>query len=144
MFREVRQRAEGRAIPLVWQHNDFGTWNVRRSGTHISVIDWEVSRRGLAVCDLLYFVTHWSQLVQGLVKPAEQQRDVQRLFGPSRLNSRIAAVHEALDTYLRDLELDRRIVPLLLVYTFAEQALDRVQRLRALHSPESATGLRPG
>src|SRR6185436_7027171 len=57
-------------VPAVWRHNDFGPWNVHRSGSRITVIDWELGgadereRTGPPLCDLLYFATYWYQRVR--------------------------------------------------------------------------------
>jgi hypothetical protein len=44
-------------VPGVLQHNDIGCWNVHVDGREFAVVDWESSRTGLPLWDLLYFLT---------------------------------------------------------------------------------------
>lgn len=138
LFAAARDRARlladaGARLPIVRQHRDFGDWNVFRVRGELVVIDWEVSGVGPALCDLLYFVTHWSQRVSQARGEDAEARDLCEIYVvPEGGGSRARAARAALDEYLCRLRMDRRFVPLLLVQAFVEQALDRVGRLEVL------------
>jgi hypothetical protein len=73
-------------LPVVWEHRDFGPWNVHADGGEIAVIDWEdADRRGLAGLDLHYFLLTAGLLVEGALgatgAPLEAER--RRLLDPS-------------------------------------------------------------
>jgi GT2 family glycosyltransferase len=126
-------------LPIVWQHNDFGPWNLFRANDELHVIDWELGwgpgfdHAGPAMCDLLYFVTHWSFAARQLRTEAAWLRGFHQLFiGRDRHDDLIAAAHRAIDEYLLDLGIDRRFLPLVLVYTWVERALKRLDRRRIL------------
>ncbi len=135
LFERARQWAEGAAgciFPVVWQHRDFGPWNVHVEGKRVAVIDWEVARPGPPLCDLFYFTLHWSWLVHGARRPAERLRDFERLFlEPECGDGASRACRRAHARYMGRLELDRRLAPLFLLNLLLEQALDRALRLRA-------------
>ncbi|HEX7119999.1 MAG TPA: aminoglycoside phosphotransferase family protein [Longimicrobiales bacterium] len=136
LFDEARARAErvaGTTLPIVWQHRDFGPWNVHRDGRRIAVIDWEVARPGPALCDLLYFTLHWSWLVRGHRAGSDRRRDFEALFlDPGRGGAPAAACRRAIARYMERLEIAPALAPLLLLHLLLEQALDRVRRLRAV------------
>lgn len=135
LFDRARGRARllrGTMLPLVWQHKDLGAWNIVRDRDRMTVIDWEVSRVGPALCDLVYFVTHWS-----LALPRERgvsdstRRPLELLFQHGRHGQLAPRVRDSIAKFMAHLEIDVRFLPLLLLYTYVEQALDRVGRLRA-------------
>src|SRR5581483_8935117 len=76
LFAAARARARalsGRVLPIVWLHNDFGPWNVFRDQEQLTVLDWEWGQdAGPALCDLLYFVTHWAQVAHRLFDEHQQ------------------------------------------------------------------------
>lgn len=118
------------ALPLVWHHADFGPWNVYRDGTHISVIDWEVARRGPALTDLLYFVAHWAAAASGNRTAAERIRHFETLFCSRRPPGPLGrAVRPALLGYMQAVGVPPALFPHLLVYTVLEQAVDLARRL---------------
>lgn len=133
LFSEARRCATsllGRSLPIVQQHKDFGDWNIFRRGADVTVIDWEVSRIGPALCDLLYFVTHWSHTIGNVRDARAQQRRLRQFFfGGAQEPSQVSA-REAIVKYMRRLDISPSFLPLLLVCTYVEQALERVQRLR--------------
>ncbi|HUF36386.1 MAG TPA: hypothetical protein VMN37_10580 [Gemmatimonadales bacterium] len=125
----------GRPLPLVWVHNDYGPWNIYRHGGRLTVIDWEfggedeTGRHGPALTDLIYFVTAWSTRVWRLSPPGGEPTAVRRLFAAGEPGDDIArAAQAALHDYMRRLAIDPRFLPLLLVYTWVERALDRHDR----------------
>ena len=149
LFALARDRARVLAdarvpLPEVWQHNDFGPWNVYRDGPRVTVIDWEfgaereADRRGPPLCDLLYFVTHWYEIVARLDRVAGRRRAVRELFVERPASAAARAGAEAVAAYVAALEVDARFVPVLLVTTWAQRALDRVDRRR--HAGEREPG----
>ena len=108
LFAMVRSRVQSRKgvpLPIVWQHGDFGPWNVYRSGDDVTVIDWEVRQgpildpEGPPLCDLLYFVTYWSFAVRRLYGEAAEERGLRELFlEPDRKDAIISAIWDAIDS----------------------------------------------
>jgi hypothetical protein len=138
-----------RRLPLVWQHNDYGPWNVYRDGAELTVIDWEIGwgpgfdRVGPPVCDMLYLVTHWSYSARRLFSPAAEIRGFHQLFlAPERANIYVAAAREVVFRYVDELRIDREFLPLLMVYTWVERAVKRLERKRLLrmNDPTSRSG----
>jgi hypothetical protein len=105
----------GVRFPVVWQHRDFTPWNLLLDDAdRLRVLDWEGARPGPALCDLLHFAGHWDELEARAVTPQERIRAF--LEGSSASRREIAR-------YCERLGIDRRFVPLLLVYTRVEIAL---------------------
>jgi aminoglycoside phosphotransferase (APT) family kinase protein len=124
-------------LPVVWQHTDFGPWNVYRDGNHLSVIDWEAARRGPPLVDLLYFAAHWSTTVAA---PATEEWDAHfaSLFCDPRANGMlVGAIHREIAEYMRRLHIPSSLFGFLLVYTVLEQALDRARRFAAFECADA-------
>ena len=136
LFEAARAEASahgGIRMPTVWQHLDFGPWNVIRSQGRLHVIDWENARPGPAVADLIYFTTHWLHTIRGHRDGLAATKDVRELFlDPSTSARDVLAARSAIDRYLARLHIDGRWIGLMVVYTFAEQALERSIRLTTL------------
>jgi aminoglycoside phosphotransferase (APT) family kinase protein len=98
----------GVPFPIIWQHRDFTPWNLLVDSDRLTVLDWEGAQPGLALCDLLHFVSHWNELAP-LGAPASR-RQVTR--------------------YCEALGIDPRFIPLLRVYTRVEIALRSQVRTR--------------
>lgn len=122
----------GAALPTVLVHNDYGPWNLHRDGDRITVIDWELGpgdegRRGPALADLIYFVTEWHLRARRLRGRQAELRGFRELFlrptGPAAI-----AAEEALSDYMRRVGVDSRFLPLLLVTTWVDRAVDRADR----------------
>jgi hypothetical protein len=137
LFELTRGRARellGRELPVARLHNDFGPWNVHRNGARVTVIDWEYGesardRQGPALCDLLYFVTEWTLRVRHLREPEDERRGFRELFvAPRPGEAASEAGRRAIATYMTRLEMDTRFLPLLLVQTWVERALERGER----------------
>jgi thiamine kinase-like enzyme len=123
----------GIRLPTVWQHADFGPWNVIRSARGLKVLDWENARPGPALADLLYFTTHWLHTVRGHSEGPAATMDVRELFlDRSTAAKDVHAARSAMDGYLARLHVDGRWIGLMLVYTFVEQAVERTIRLRTI------------
>jgi GT2 family glycosyltransferase len=122
-------------LPIVRQHNDFGLVNVYRSDGALTVIDWELGwgpgfdQTGPALSDLLYFVTHWSFAAHQQHSDADAIKGLHQLFiVRDRGDDLIAAVHNAIDEYVSALRIDKRFIPLVLIYMWAERAVNRFDR----------------
>jgi hypothetical protein len=141
LFATIARRLEASdavALPIVWQHTDFGPWNVYRDGRHASVIDWEVARRGPALVDLLYFITHWRTGAAGEAVPADA---LACGITPPRDSGNDAvrkAIQRQMTEYMRRVQMSSSLFPFLLVYMAVEQALDRARRFTVLDRPEAA------
>jgi hypothetical protein len=148
LFELTRQQAnalEGTFLPIVLMHYDFGPWNLYRNGNKLAVIDWEFGRDwergrfGPALCDLLYFVTYWTHVVCRLHTEADELRGLYDLFIKRDFgDERTAKVHRVIDEYMRALNIDPRFLPVLLVYTWVEQALHRTHRKQMVGEVEAA------
>lgn len=126
-------------LPLVWQHTDFGPWNVYRDGDRISVIDWEVGRRGPALIDLLYFSTHWSRALAARATTAQRVRHFEELFLAILPKGPVAhAIHRHIGEYMRALGMAPSLFPFILVYMLIEQAIERGLRLDRLGTDAGA------
>ena len=120
-------------LPIVWQHADFGPWNVYRDGDEMSVIDWEGGRRGPALADLLYFVTHWSRAIAARETPAERLKHFEEMFLSSVPSGPAAyAIHREVSEYMRRLAMPPSLYSFILVYMLIEQAIERADRLTQL------------
>jgi aminoglycoside phosphotransferase (APT) family kinase protein len=132
----------GASVPTVWLHRDFTPWNLLREGRDLAVIDWEGARPGPPLCDLLHFAVLWQQAARGI------------FYGAERLPARLAAFRElfvlrgggdyeesarrSLTVYCRRLDLDARLLPVLLVATWAELAVRRAAPGGREATPEAA------
>lgn len=142
LFAHVRKCARdliGASLPIVRLHHDFGPWNLYRADRKFTVIDWEFGRKwegdcfGPALYDLLYFVTYWIHIVRRLHTEAAELRGHYDLFvAPDHRDEHTKAVHQVITEYTRTFGIDRRFLPLLLVYTWIEQALHSFARKQAL------------
>jgi hypothetical protein len=126
-------------LPIVWQHTDLGPWNVYRDSNRISVIDWEIARRGPGLADLLYFVTHWSTAVTGHLEGGARVRHFESLFFSSNDSTLSAAIHQGLAEYMQHAGIAPSLLPYLLVYTILEQALDRKHRFELMDDVATAS-----
>lgn len=131
----------GDTLPIVWQHADFGPWNVYRDGDNISVIDWEGGRRGPALADLLYFVTHWSRAIAGRETAAERLRHFEEMFLSSVPTGPAAyAIHREVSEYMRRVAIPPSLYVFILTYMLIEQALERADRLTRLGKADALRG----
>lgn len=121
----VRERSAtltGALLPIVCQHRDFTPWNVLRGESGLRVIDWEGARPGPALCDLLHFSTHWSELALRAFDDRARLRTFERVWIAREGGEPGEAVRREVASYCAALRLDRLFVPLLLTATWGELA----------------------
>jgi len=121
----VRERSAtltGAVLPIVCQHRDFTPWNVLRGESGLRVIDWEGARPGPALCDLLHFSTHWSELALRAFDDRARLRAFERVWIARSGGEPGEAVRREVTSYCAALRLDRLFVPLLLAAVWAELA----------------------
>ena len=131
----------GIQLPLVWQHGDFGPWNIYRTDRELRVIDWEAARQGPAAADLFYLAAHWAEGVTAQLDPAAQIRlllDV--ITGVAARDAVGRAIEEEVSAYTKRLDVPHALLPWLLVATFAQQAIDRAHRLRTADPGQPTDG----
>ena len=93
----------------------------------------EVSRKGPALCDLLYLAMHSLWWVRDNGDEKSRRSSFRTLFvDPAENDPLIGAIRGEIRHYISRLAIDAKLVPLLLVNTVVTQALDRVERLRPL------------
>lgn len=138
------QRLTGTLVPIVVRKPDFFGSNVVRSGNKLSVVDWESSQPGPALCDLLRFVVPWSDVVSRLRGPRSLENFRRVFFGPRDANAVVRAVHEVIAQYMTSLDMDESLFPVLLLYTWLERALhhSEKQRLQGVVSCDARMGNR--
>ena len=129
------ERLGAETLPIVWQHADLGPPNVYIDAGKIGVIDWETARRGPALSDLLYFAADWSAAAAGRVTDSARRDHFEALYCRAVQPGTLAhSVHTEIARYMRHLDIAPSLVPVLLVVTFVEKALERVRRLTRLGS----------
>lgn len=117
---------DGRELPLVKAHRDFNIWNLYQNKQRIHVIDWEGASPGPPLCDLIHFVTYWYLALTRRQPVAGHLEGFDKLFfGSERNEAAGRAAHEALARYMERMAIDRRWMPLMLVYLWVELALRR-------------------
>jgi hypothetical protein len=129
---DLARHLAGARLPTVLVHNDYGPWNVHRAGQRITVIDWELgpndmARRGPALVDLIYFATEWHLRACRLRGRRAELRSFRELFLVRRGAAACAAA-QAFADYIRELDVDPRFFPLLVVVAWSDRALDRAGR----------------
>jgi hypothetical protein len=138
LFATLRSQAEllaGASLPIVWQHHNFGEWNILSTDRAINVIDWEHARAGLPLYDLLHFVLQWSYSVRRRDSEIEQLAGFRELFCSTTADDPIVqAARGAIDRYMDDLDIDKRFLPLLLIFAWIEKAITYAEAQREYRS----------
>ena len=118
-------------IAIALGHGDFAAWNVLRSGDGLAVVDWEGTREGLAALDAVHFATTWLYSVRLADGADDEARCVHELLRPAGTPDRVVTeARDALGWYLRAVDVDPRLAPLLIALHRMELALRRVTQLR--------------
>lgn len=134
LFSKVRERSRclaGSLVPIVWQHNSFGPWNLGRAARGLRVIDWEGAAVGLPLFDLLYFLLQWSVPALRVRNEADRLRAFRELFcGEVTEDPMVWSARRAVNRYLGRLEIDPAFLPVLTVLLWAGHALGRVELVR--------------
>jgi hypothetical protein len=106
----------GVPLPVVWQHEDLNESNISYSSHMVRVFDWEKARVGLPLADLFSFATHWAYRSEGLKDEGPRLGRFRELFIEREPGDEIARlVNQAVERYTKELRIDIRFVPLLLV-----------------------------
>jgi aminoglycoside phosphotransferase (APT) family kinase protein len=117
----------GQPLPVVWEHGDYTIWNIFRDGDRLRVLDWEHSRVGVPLADMIRLATHWHEAVRGLATPARRWQGFADLFAGGRSHP---AANEALAAVLRyeeALHLDPRFRSMILVMSRVQLAVRRFE-----------------
>jgi aminoglycoside phosphotransferase (APT) family kinase protein len=131
LFTEARRRARdvrGVPIPVVWQHRDFSSLNILRTGGSIHVVDWEGASLGPPLDDLLYFATRWLHRARHSTRADAALAFRQLLLDPRYRDPAVDAVRGVISRYARALDIDGRLLPLLLLEPWLRRALGRLGR----------------
>ena len=127
-------------VPIVCQHRDFAVWNVLRDGAALRVLDWEGARDGPAAADAIHLATTWLYAVRLAGGEHDEGRCVLDLLVTRAMSDAAAtAAREALGWYLDELQIDRRLAPILIaahrVELAARRAVQRRGQGESAHSP---------
>jgi hypothetical protein len=131
LFAQLRRQARealGVPVPVVWQHSDFSNLNIFRNDRTIGVIDWEGAAPGLPIDDLLYFVTRWLYRTRDAEDESAGAREIaaqlfrQLFFDEDRREPALEAARSAIRRYVRSLQLENRILPLLFAHAWVARA----------------------
>jgi aminoglycoside phosphotransferase (APT) family kinase protein len=127
LFDRLRTQADlliGASLPIVWQHHNFGEWNILYTDRTINVIDWEHARAGVPLYDLLHFVLQWSYSVCRRASEIEQLDGFRELFCDQTIADPVVqAARRAIDRYMDLLDIDKRFLALLLIFAWIEKAI---------------------
>ncbi len=132
--RESVSRLHATPMALVLGHNDFGPWNVHRDGDRLTVLDWEFAgtdvreRTALAGLDAIYFATHWLEVAGRWRTRRSLERACADLYLAGRPGRDAREARRAIVTYADRLQIDRRVLPALVVLTWVMQAIGRIAR----------------
>jgi hypothetical protein len=110
-------------LPLVWEHRDFGSWNVVLTASGPAAIDWESAEpEGLPFLDLVYLLTMSAlQVEDGFAPGAPAAAIAAAVFEPTSEAGRVAA--PCLERYGAALDIDRAEIPRLRLACWVVQAL---------------------
>ena len=135
------------AIPIVRRHVDLGPWNIICTVGGLGIIDWETAGqrpsdgRGLPYCDLDYFLKYWLHIVGDATRGPDEIGLFPLLALPPSVDERFgAAVRATIDDYCLDMGLDTRLVPVLMLHNWVEQALYSSDRDLMLHRLQTLAG----
>ena len=119
----------GAPLPVVWEHGDFTIWNILRDGDRVHVLDWEYSRGGVPLTDMIRLVTHWHEAVRGLTTPQTRYRGFGHLFCGAVADAATTAARASVERYETALGLDARFRAIFLVTSRVELAVRRYEQL---------------
>jgi hypothetical protein len=78
--------------------------------------------------DLVYFVSHWLYTARRLRRDDQQIEAFRRLLGATGLDVLTSSVRNTLAVHAHRSSIDPRFIPLLLLLTWIERAIDRCDR----------------
>jgi hypothetical protein len=135
---EIRIAENGTgSLPAVWEHGDFGPWNILRSRHRLGVLDWEDVRAGLPLRDLYGLLLAWGWLQSGRGRSRRQPGEVMAALlidegtGPAAADARAAQAR-----YLASFPVPEAWRLPLLGLTVVGGLARRVVRARELDAPQ--------
>ena len=126
-------------VAMTTEHRDFAAWNVIRRESDVAVVDWEGARQGFGAFDAVHLATTWLYCVRHSQGSPDEQRCVHDLLRRTAPDAAGAAARDAVAWYLRALDFDIRLAPLLIVLHRIELALRR-ETQRRLHGDAEGDG----
>jgi hypothetical protein len=121
---ESSRQLGGEYLPIVWCHGDFTGRNINSDAVGLAVFDWANARHGLAGMDLLEFVFAWTGHLRQVDSDAEWVSTFSDVFVAPNLNDPLVrASHRAVHSYMDQMQIDSRFVPLILVTLWISRAL---------------------
>lgn len=133
LFRRARACSDALpqiTLPIVWQHRDFNIWNVVMDAGKVRVLDWEGLKAGPPLTDLIHFISHWHEAASGAATLQKQLASFRSLWVVKEHGMLIHAARDVMRRYMLQLDLDRRLLPLVILYTWLELALRRSEQQR--------------
>jgi len=130
LFDATRARAAdlvGQPLPVVWEHGDFTIWNIFRDADRIRVLDWEHSRAGVPLPDVIRLATHWHEAVRGLETTGSRSEGFAELFTGTGKHPATKEARSAVLRYEQELDLDPRFRSMFLVMSRVELAVRRFE-----------------
>ncbi len=128
--RAAAKELSGAPLPFVWEHGDFTIWNIFRNGQRVHVLDWEYSRGGVPLADMIRLVTHWHEAVRGLTTAETRYQGFGHLFcGCDAEHAATTAARASVERYETALGLDARFRSIFLVTSRVELAVRRYEQL---------------
>ncbi|MBI4845693.1 MAG: methyltransferase domain-containing protein [Candidatus Omnitrophica bacterium] len=117
----LRQKVEGKSMPLVLQHRDLGPSNIFVKNNRIMVLDWEVSRIGSPFYDLYFFLSHYFFFVfydpaQDAVADFKTMAKFKERMYFKKGDYAYKIIREALDYYCRRMGLDYDVAEFMFLY----------------------------
>jgi aminoglycoside phosphotransferase (APT) family kinase protein len=128
--RRFADSVQGASLPIVLRKPDFFASNIVRFGSELSILDWENPHLGPALCDLLRFLAPWSDAVARAQGDRSYDNFRKLFFSAPGADPVRDAAQDAIAQYTDHLSVDRRVIPLLLVYTWVDRALHHFQKQR--------------
>lgn len=127
-LRDLAASLGSEAVAFAMHHRDFAVWNLVRSDAGLTVIDWEGAGEGIAAFDVVHLAMTWLLAVRRGTGVHDECAVVCDLLAPER-DAAAAVARDAVETYLRAMTLDRRLVPLLVGLHRVELAVRRTAQL---------------
>lgn len=121
----LKKKLLGKNIPLVWQHGDFSFENLLIDPEHATIngiIDWDISEReGLPLIDLLHLIVSKRRIIE--------KREFMNCILDVIIKQKFDDMEkEALQKYLKALDIDNEVVPALIIMYWIHHITVRIRR----------------